>query len=73
MAMQWLRADQKRHHYHFRVWLDKSKTDADGRPDRRFVREYRWHATPPTGWTTASLNGAAYTDCAKCVTTIYRC
>ena len=65
--MQWLRAEQKRHHFHFRVWLDMSKTDADSRPDPRFVRTYRWRATPPVGWTGASLNGVAYTDWASYV------
>ena len=65
--MQWLRAEPKGSHYHFRVWLDMSKTDADSRPDPRFVRTYRWHATPPAGWTGASLNGEAYTDWASYV------
>ena len=61
-TMQWLRAEQKHHHYHLRVWLDTTKTDTQGRPDPRYVREYRWHATPPAGWTGASLNGVSYTD-----------
>ena len=65
--MEWLRAEQKRDHFHFRVWLDPSKTDASGKPDPRYVREYRWHAIPPTGWKTATLNGAAYTDWASYV------
>lgn len=63
--MQWLRAERKGSHYHFRIWLDVSKTDAEGQPNPRFVRTYRWHATPPAGWTGASLNGVAYTDWAS--------
>lgn len=65
--MQWLSAEQKGSHYHFRVWLDTSKTAADGKPDRFWERRYRYHATPPKGWTGASLNGTAYTDWASYV------
>ena len=65
--MEWRRAEQKGHHFHFRVWLDTSKTDAAGKPDKHWEREYRWHATPPTGWTAGSLNGTAYTDWASYV------
>ena len=60
--MQWLRAEVKNGHFHFHVWLDTSKTRPDGKPDKAWERRYRWHATPPAGWTGASLNGTAYTD-----------
>jgi hypothetical protein len=60
--MQWLKAEQRGAHYHFHIWLDTTKTDAQDKPDSAYVREYRWPATPPPGWTGATLNGVAYTD-----------
>lgn len=66
-TMEWLHAEVKNDHYHFRVWLDTSKLDAAGKPDRHYEREYRFPATPPTSWAGGSLNGTAYTDWASYV------
>lgn len=65
--MEWRGAEVRNGHYHFRVWLDTSKTRPDGKPDKHWERRYRFHATPPTGWTGGSLNGTAYTDWASYV------
>ena len=60
--MQFLAAEQHPKHLQFRVWLDTSKVDAEGKPDSAFVRHYRFSVAPPPGWSNASLNGTAYTD-----------
>jgi hypothetical protein len=60
--MQFLTAEQYAKHLHFRVWLDTHKAEVDGKPDKTFVRHYRFPAKPPIGWANASLNGTSYTD-----------
>ena len=62
---------------HFRVLLDESKTLADGSPDPKWCRDYRYAGAyviasadgktstmqqEPPGWKGGTLNGTAYTD-----------
>ena len=62
-TMQWLKAEQKANHYHLKVWLDTSKIQANTtEPDPIYTKEYRFSATPPNGWVSASLNGTTYSD-----------
>jgi hypothetical protein len=35
--------------YRFRVWLDTTKTAADGGPDPLWVRQWQFGETPPPG------------------------
>lgn len=57
MTMKFLKATQDANGIGYQIWLDTSKTDADGNPDPNYVRDYTW---TPNDQTQTELSDTQY-------------
>jgi len=51
MTMKILTAEDRSTEYYYKIHIDHTKLDKDGKPDPEYVMEFHWGKEPPEGQT----------------------